>query len=212
MLSFSTGNMTQISLVNFLISILILIMMMIDKTNAVLDGVTSFLKYGTLDSSNSDVSTARVESVWWLLSSVKNSQRTVPGLCASKNGCHKGLSLGCLEAEKFNLLSASGFSCRGPYTTKITKKTGCRWISTFQQEVFGVLEAGYDHISVLFDLGLSLEYFALQENGQLNILSLEYFLEYFLIFLLNCRRMGSWSWMCSMSAWVPSARWEFQLV
>ena len=30
---------------------------MISKTNAVLDGVTSFLKYGTLDSSNSDVST-----------------------------------------------------------------------------------------------------------------------------------------------------------
>ena len=27
------------------------------KTNAVLDGVTSFLKYGTLDTSNSDVST-----------------------------------------------------------------------------------------------------------------------------------------------------------
>ena len=53
--SFSTGNMTQISLVNFLNSILILTMMMIAKTNAVLDGVTSFLKYGTLDSSNSDV-------------------------------------------------------------------------------------------------------------------------------------------------------------
>ena len=35
--------------------------MMISKTNAVLDGVTSFLKYGTLDSSNSDVSTMGVE-------------------------------------------------------------------------------------------------------------------------------------------------------
>ena len=32
--------------------------MMIAKTNAVLEGVTSFLKYGTLDSSNSDVSRA----------------------------------------------------------------------------------------------------------------------------------------------------------
>ena len=50
------------SLVNFLISIFIFIMIMIAKTNAVLDGVTSFLKYGSLDSSNSDVSTTGVEN------------------------------------------------------------------------------------------------------------------------------------------------------
>ena len=39
------------------------------KTNAVLDGVTSFLKYGTLDNSNSDVSRTR----WW---------RKPPVMCA----------------------------------------------------------------------------------------------------------------------------------
>ena len=32
-----------------------LFIIMLAKTNAVLDGVTTFLKYGTLDSSNSDV-------------------------------------------------------------------------------------------------------------------------------------------------------------
>ena len=42
---------------------------MIVKTNAVLDGVTSFLKYGSLDNSNSDVSRTR----WW---------RKPPVMCA----------------------------------------------------------------------------------------------------------------------------------
>ena len=38
-----------------IITTVTLIIIMLAKTNAVLDGVTTFLKYGTLDSSNSDV-------------------------------------------------------------------------------------------------------------------------------------------------------------
>ena len=47
----------------------VIVTIMIVKTNAVLDGVTSFLKYGSLDNSNSDVSRTR----WW---------RTPPVQCA----------------------------------------------------------------------------------------------------------------------------------
>ena len=63
---------------------------MLAKTNAVLDGVTTFLKYGTLDSSNSDVrlgeldhpSSVWVTSVGWL---PKRIQRTVAGLSRDSN-------------------------------------------------------------------------------------------------------------------------------
>ena len=121
-------------------SFIFLIMMMIAKTNAVLEGVTSFLKYGTLDSSNSDVSRAgsakhNSSSVWVAYLGCQNSQRIVPGLWVAEIGCQKGL--GCPEAGKYNMLSwllsvVFLADCR---TTKTTLKTG--WLIFYQQEVDG---------------------------------------------------------------------------
>ena len=145
--------------------------MMISKTNAVLDGVTSFLKYGTLDSSNSDVSTMGVEittSVWVVDIECQQFPNDRPRVVREWTWVLK--------------MTVPGFSCRGwPNTTKTTQKTGCRWCAVNRTP--GMLRGGWsDHTtSVCFTLGcpqslecnsvgfLSWILFALQENGQLKL-------------------------------------------
>ena len=88
-------------LVQFIISIFAALMIA-DwvKSNAVLDGVTSFLKYGTLDSSNSDVSTTM-----WVENTTRQSLR-VPDVGWEKNlqGPLQWLILGVLERKNLPLV------------------------------------------------------------------------------------------------------------